>query len=173
MNPIIVQAVPHIQGVLKIKVDKFFDHRGSNWEGFNKSEYEKAHPFFRDVDFKIDSFSYSHFNVLRGFHGDNLNHKLIQVLYGAIQFVVIDMRPSSATYFNVLDMNLDALSGEQILVPAGCVNAHLCLSDSCVFAYKLSNSYALIKDQIHIKWYDKRFNIDWKSKHPILSDRDR
>ena len=54
-------------------------------------------------------------------------------------------------------------------------NGHLCLSDSCLFHYKLSykGKYFDIDKQKVLKWNDIRVNIKWpiKSK-PIMSKRD-
>ena len=54
-------------------------------------------------------------------------------------------------------------------------NGHLCLSDSCLFHYKLSykGKYFDVDKQKVLKWNDTRVNIKWpiKSK-PIMSMRD-
>ena len=59
-----------------------------------------------------------------------------------------------------------------MLVPAGCVNAHLVTSDECLFHYKLTKSYVPIEKQIHVKWNDPTYNIFWPINDPILSKRD-
>ena len=63
----------------------------------------------------------------------------------------------------------------QILIPPKFANGHYCLSRECLFHYKLSykGSYNDVKNQKNIKWNDKRLNIKWPFKKPILSQRDK
>lgn len=155
-----------IQGLKAFFPSRFEDHRGSNFEIHNPKDYP---------EFKLDSCSMSKKGVLRGFHGDFVNDKLIQCLHGNIQFYVIDMRENSKTYMNFQLWYLDSNIPTQILVPAGVVNAHLCYSEECTFFYKWSHGYVPIDKQIHVKWNDPRFKgkIYWNIKNPILSDRDK
>ena len=56
------------------------------------------------------------------------------------------------------------------------LNGFLCLSKACVFHYKLSykGKYSDIKDQLSLKWNDRRLKIKWpKHKKLILSSRDK
>lgn len=162
-----IKESEHIKGVLLVRLEAKFDRRGFNMEGYNQEKYAAAHPFFKKVKFPVDSFSHSRKGVLRGFHGDTKTHKLIQVLDGKIQFALIDKRAGGQD--KMMNFYLDADNPMQILVPAGVVNAHLCLSDTCVFSYKLSQQYVDIKDQIHVSWTK---NYHWKMSEPILSPRD-
>lgn len=159
-----------ILGLMEFKLDSFRDHRGQNFEIFNVEDSE-----IMELPFRLDSCSVSKKNVLRGFHGDFCNWKLIQCLFGRIQFFVIDMREGSETFMNVKEFILDAKEPTQILVPSRVVNAHLCLSDECVFYYKWTDGYVPVSKQIHVKWNDSRFRdkIKWQTDTPILSDRDK
>lgn len=177
MNSKIAESSKIINELLVIKPDSFFDHRGENFETYNERHYSlivKSIPAFqnKDLKFTIDSFSTSTKNVLRGFHGDTLNWKLIQVLNGSVYFVVIDLRPESNTYNNVQYFQLNDKNRLQVLVPPGCVNAHLVTSNDCIFHYKLTDSYVSIGNQIHVKWNDPKFNVYWPINQPILSKRD-
>ena len=60
-----------------------------------------------------------------------------------------------------------------VLVPAGCLNGHLCLSDKCIFFYKWSEKYKQPDDQITVLWNDPELNISWPTDTPVLSERDR
>lgn len=155
----------------------FSDHRGKNFEGYNEENYNRFFKQIKDFEkdglkFFVDSYSVSVKNVLRGFHGDTRTWKLIQCIKGAIYFVVIDVRPTSPTFHNHEIFDLNDKTRFQVIVPAGCANAHLCVSDECIFSYKLSNSYTEQKDQISIKWNDPKYNISWPITNPILSERD-
>lgn len=164
-----------IQGFVEIVLDSYVDTRGNNFEGFNPCYHsdETLNPLGCNIDFSIDSFSTSRRGVLRGFHGDSKTAKLIQCLYGKIEFAVIDVREGSPTKDNFLFFQVFSQTPRQFLVPAGCVNAHLCVSSECVFSYKLSDRYYPQNQQIHVKWDDPQYKIPWSIKKPILSERDK
>lgn len=158
-----------IEGLKVIQPEFHEDYRGTNFESFNKFSY---HHESITQSFIVDSISTSRKHVLRGIHGDYRTTKLISCLYGTIFFVVIDWRPDSDTYGDYITMTLSDRNKQQMLVPPGCGNAHLVMSDECVFSYKLDQYYDR-DSQFTLKWNDDRFNIPWPIKHPILSERDR
>jgi dTDP-4-dehydrorhamnose 3,5-epimerase len=175
MNPKLVYKSNIIQNLVIIQPNIFYDNRGENFEGYNNKLYKILfkEANLKNINFKIDSFSISNKNVLRGFHGDKNNWKLIDIIYGEVNFVVIDTRKTSITYKNIEYIILNNINKYQVLVPAGCVNAHYVLSNKCIFHYKLSKNYVKQKDQIHIKWNDPVFNVNWNlTTIPILSNRD-
>jgi dTDP-4-dehydrorhamnose 3,5-epimerase len=157
-----------ISGVKLIKPVVHEDFRGTNFESFNKFEY---HHDGITESFVVDSISTSRKHVLRGIHGDSRTTKLISCLYGTIYFVVLDKREDSKTFNQWISFTLSDRNKHQVLVPPGCGNAHLVMSDECVFSYKLDAHYER-STQFTIKWNDDRYGIYWPIKHPILSERD-
>ena len=162
-----------IEGLAIIHLDVFYDHRGENIQTFSGIEvFEMLQCLdLPNLTFDVDSLSFSKKNVLRGFHGDTKAWKLVQCIQGSIQLVVIDLREGQSkgkgeTFY------LNDRNRTQILIPAGCVNAHLCLSDTCVFSYKLSAAYVPIEHQLHVKWNDPKYNVYWPVTNPILSKID-
>src|SRR5438034_8795438 len=100
MNPPTFREIKDvIDGVVVVNLDTFNDHRGLNYEGYNEDVYSQ-HPAFKALVFRVDAFSRSQKNVLRGFHGDKFNYKLIQCLSGTVKFFLLDYRPESPTYKN-------------------------------------------------------------------------
>lgn len=169
-----------INDLIVFKPDIYRDFRGENAETFNPDFFYKALAIvdeFRvqNLKFVVDSFSFSRKDVLRGFHGDTKAWKLVQCLKGSIYFAVIDLRKESPTYKNVVTMVLDDKDRHQVLVPRGCVNAHLCLSEECIFFYKLTYGYVEPENQITLKWSDKDFasKLNWPITNPIVSLRDK
>jgi dTDP-4-dehydrorhamnose 3,5-epimerase len=158
----------NIKGLFTITPKIYRDFRGENVETYDEKVYIKM----GCPKFVVDSFSFSRKNVLRGFHGDKKTWKMIQCIKGDIYFVVIDVRNNSSTFGNKEVFLLNDKDRLQVIVPAGCVNAHLCLSDECVFSYKLSTTYTEQKDQISVKWNDQKHEIFWPITNPILSERD-
>jgi dTDP-4-dehydrorhamnose 3,5-epimerase len=163
-----------IKDLLVIEPEVFYDFRGENCETFNVNNYKKLilEEIGVKLNFVVDSFSFSKKHTLRGFHGDTKTWKIVQCLKGEIYFVVIDLRQDSPTYNYHKIYNLNDKNRLQVLIPSGCVNAHLCMSDECIFNYKLSESYTEQCNQISIKWNDPKYDIYWPVKTPILSERD-
>ena len=154
--------------VLKFKNKSFKDHRGFYWTSWNKNSRIK-------LNFNHDKFSLSKKNVLRGLHGDNKTWKLISCPYGKFLLVVVNFVKGSKNYLKWQSWTLSQKNGVQILVPPNYANGHLCLSNYCLFHYKLSylGKYTDDKKQFSIKWNDPNLKIKWGINKPILSLRDK
>lgn len=172
MKSILINKNTTVKDLIVIKTESYYDYRGENLQTYNDVEYKE---FIEDTKFTTDSYSFSTKNVLRGFHGDTQSSKLIQCIRGTVYFAVIDLRSDSTTYENVFTCTLSDKNRWQVFVPNGCVNAHLCMSDDCIFSYKLSHGYVSIDKQLHVFWDDSRFfsKIKWPLQlSPIVSHRD-
>ena len=157
-----------LEGIKVFENDAGIDDRGSIWTTWKKEN-------FNDLDFNHDKFSISKKNVLRGLHGDDKTWKLVTCIYGEIFQVVVDLRLNSKTYLQSESWHLTQNNRKQILVPPNFANGFLCLSDECVYHYKLSyeGKYNDVPNQFTIKWNDSRLNINWPIKNPILHGRDK
>lgn len=144
------------------------DFRGTNTEIYHYEEYQKNGI---TTNFILDSVSTSRQNVLRGIHGDNRTTKLISCLQGSIYFVVLNCDENSLQFGKWQSFTLSDKNRQQVLVPPNFGNAHLVMSEHCVFHYKL-DAYYDRASQFTIRWDDSRFNIWWPIKDPILSERD-
>mgnify|MGYP000067253558 CR=1 FL=1 len=152
-----------------IRGTAFRDQRGLLWTSWKKKSKQK-------LEFNHDKFSISKKKVLRGLHYDNKTWKLISCVYGKVFFVVVDCRKKSKNYLKTFSMILDETKNIQVLIPPYFANGHLCLSNNCVFHYKLSykGKYSDVKSQKVLKWNDKRLKIKWPLKKDIiLSKRDK
>jgi dTDP-4-dehydrorhamnose 3,5-epimerase len=156
---------PTIDGLKELTLDTFSDNRGEIWTIYTNSDFLPS--------FVEDKLSISNYSVLRGLHGDSEIDKLITCLHGKIQLGIADLRKNSPTYGNSIMYELSAEQPKSILVPAGCVNGHLCLSEKCLFFYKWSKKYNGIQKQVTIDYLDKKFNFNWALKDVIVSERDQ
>ena len=154
-----------IAGLTTIKLDPFYDFRGEIWTVYDKE--------YTDYNFVADKITVSGYGVLRGFHGDSHTAKLITCLSGHIQLAVLDLREGSETYGNAETFLISDCAPEIVIVPAGCVNAHLCLSEKCVFYYKWSEQYKGPDEQVTISWDDPNIDTKWIIRDPVLSERDK
>ena len=154
--------------VKKFTNSSFKDHRGYYWTSWKKG-------LTKNIEFKHDKFSLSKKNVLRGLHGDNKTWKLVSCPYGKCLLVVVNFVKKSKDYLKCKTWVLSHKNGVQILIPPNYANGHLCLTDMCLFHYKLSykGPYSGPKRQFSLRWNDPKINIQWPIKKPILSQRDK
>ena len=141
---------------------KHYEKRGNQYTFYQKNDL--------GVDFVQDKISKSHQGVIRGFHGDNKTWKLITCVHGKIKFVTYDIDTSVKKDY-ILDSD-DSYS-KSIVLPPRTLNAHQCLSLSCIFLYKLSEYYTSPDDQWSVYFNDSEINPSWEEGYkPIISDRD-
>ena len=151
--------------IIKTKIYK--DKRGFLKEVFQKKILDNK-------DFPFDIMSYSKKNVLRGLHiqSSKPQAKIITVTHGKIFDVAVDLRKKSKTfgkYFSLIISDKDDFS---FFIPEGFAHGFVCLSKECTVNYKCSN-YRDQKSEKTILWNEKKLNIKWPSKKPILSYKDK
>jgi dTDP-4-dehydrorhamnose 3,5-epimerase len=97
------------------------------------------------------------------------------VFEGEVYLVVVDNRLESPNYNKWESYIISDRNHISVLVPPGFVNAHLCLSDECLFHYTQSypKEYVDWFDQEEVKWNDSQIGIEWPIDNPILSWRDK
>ena len=150
----------NIEECVVIKPKLYKDGRGIFFETFRDSEY---YPIFGSRDFMQDNISVSEKNVLRGLHyqtGIYSQAKLVRVLNGMVQDVVVDCRKGSPTFGEVFSCNLDAKDYAQVFVPRGCAHGFLTLQDNTVFSYKVDNVYEK-QAESGIMYNDPDLKIQW------------
>jgi len=157
-----------LEGVLLIHLDIFEDHRGEYVETYNEETYRQQGI---TQHFIQDDISVSHYNVLRGIHGDAETWKLISCLYGRFYFVVVNCDRESPQFGKWQAFTLSDRNRQQVLVPPKHGNGHLVLSEKTIFHYK-QTTYYNPQGQFTYKWDDPSLKIWWPSKTPILSQRD-
>ena len=158
------EVLPEVQ---IFQSDPWFDYRGEMWT-FWESSYNTPKE-------KISKFTRSRKNVLRGLHGDSVTWKHITCVWGEIYLVVVDNRPDSINYLKWDSFIISERNHLSVLVPPNFVNAHLCLSEECLFHYTQSypKDYVDWYEQDAMKWDDERLKIEWPIDNPILNWRDK
>ena len=155
-----------LDGVYKVYLENFSDERGQITNLFDCEQFSQ---------FKIDKLTKSNRNVLRGLHGDTNNDKLIYCLQGKIHLVVVNYDKSSPQYLKKIQLDMDENNNFAVFVPRNFLNGHYCISETCLFYYKWSDSYVHPDKQFSVAWNDESLNIEWPllEKEPILSERDK
>jgi dTDP-4-dehydrorhamnose 3,5-epimerase len=159
----------NLDGVLSISPPtNFEDHRGKFLEIYNKEIYNNAG---LSQDFIQDDISTSHYNVLRGIHGDEKTWKLVSCLFGSVYLIVVNNIANSSQYRKWVSFTLSENDYRQILIPPNFGNGHLVLSSSAIFHYKQTANYDR-DSQFTISWNDPEYNFIWPNNNPITSTRD-
>ncbi len=130
-----------------------------------------------DVSFVQDNLSVSAKGTLRGLHfqkGSSSQAKLIQVLSGRVQDVVVDLRPRSATYGRHFSVILDDVDRKQLFIPKGFAHGFLALTDRVLFSYKCDAFYDP-EAEAGIRFDDPGLGITWQlpESELILSEKDQ
>lgn len=164
-----------LKGCFVIEPTIFKDDRGYFFESFNHREFCKA--IGQEVNFVQDNQSYSKKGVLRGLHfqkGEHAQAKLVSVLDGRIQDVVVDLRKNSPTFGEHLSIELGNENKRQLFVPRGFAHGFLTLSESARVLYKCDNYYNKSAEG-GIRFDSSELNIKWSlnSNALLLSEKDK
>jgi len=151
------------------------DERGHFLESYNHRDFCEA--IGREVNFVQDNQSYSKRGVLRGLHfqkGEHAQAKLISVLEGKIQDVVVDLRKDSPTFKQHLSIVLDSMGKKQLFIPRGFAHGFLTLSESATVIYKCDNYYNK-ETEGGILYDDLTLSISWAmdKERIVISEKDR
>ena len=155
-----------IEGPLLIKSQIFNDNRGYLRETFRSN-------ILGNMKFPFDVMSFSKKKVLRGLHLQTRNSqaKIITVTHGKIFDVAVDLRKNSKSFGKYVGIIISDKSDFSFYIPKGFAHGFMCLSNKCTVNYKCSN-YRDANSEKTLKWNDKKINIKWPFKKPILSKKD-
>ena len=147
-----------------LKGKKYYDKRGFFQEIYLFRKYK--------VKVIFSAIAYSKKNVIRGLHFQKPNKqtKIIHVIKGKIQDVLVDLKKDSKNYGKVFKYNL--IEGDTLIVPNYFAHGYEGVSKNCIILYHLDN-YRNIKGENGIKFNDPELNIKWQTKKPIVSKRDK
>ena len=159
-----------IDDLFYIEPTIYNDKRGCFLETFRQENFKNNH-------FIQDNESVSKYGVLRGMHFQKKPYeqsKLVRVVYGEIQDVAIDLRPTSKTYKKYFSIILNDKNKKQLFIPKGFGHGFLTLSPIAIVAYKV-DQYFNKSYECGIRYDDPEININWKlnNNEIILSSKDK
>lgn len=151
------------------------DDRGIFFEAYNQEILDTY--LGKQVTFVQDNHSVSRVGVLRGLHFQREPHaqaKLVRVIHGAVQDVVVDLRPGSKTFGRHFSIMLSAANRRMLFIPRGLAHGFLALMEDTEFLYKCDNFYNRASED-GIIYNDPELNIEWAlpTGQIILSEKDR
>ncbi len=169
------QPSPYLQptgltGVFLVERPVFEDARGFFHE-VERREADLGGPLAALLSHAQWNHSRSRRGVLRGIHVARWN-KCVYVVRGDAQAVVVDARPESPTFGRHESFLLGESRRAMLVVPGGCGNSFLALSDWVDFMYSVDSEY-YPDGEYGIAWDDPDLSISWSVPAPVLSEKDQ
>lgn len=163
-----------LEGCFIIQPKIFEDERGCFYESFNKQQFENLTG--QRINFVQDNESLSSKGVLRGLHfqkGKFAQAKIVRVVKGSVQDVVVDIRPRSKTYGQYFSIELSEENRTQLFIPRGLAHGFLALENDTIFCYKCDNFYNK-EAESGILYNDTTLAISWNTleKDFVISKKD-
>ena len=167
-----------IQGPLVFYPKIFNDERGYFYEAWNKEEFNKL--ISNDFNFIQENQSLSHKNVLRGLHfqlNPKAQGKLVRVIKGTVNDVIVDLRANSPTFTEWANVELSCERNNQLWIPKGFAHGFLSLTDNTILQYKVNNYWSPTYERT-LKWNDNYLNIKWNNSNTeslefFISNKDK
>lgn len=155
----------------------FVDDRGFFLEPWNAPRMKAAG---LDVTFVQDNHSRSSRGTIRGLHlqlprGEVPGQaKLIRCARGRILDVVVDVRPWSSTFKQVVAVELDDVTHQQLYIPVGFAHGFCVLSDIADVCYKVTSTYDPLTE-VGFRFDDPDVGVKWPvaADEAVVSQRDR
>ncbi len=160
-----------LEGLLIIEPQIFKDPRGYFFESYNE---DKFHAAGISAKFVQDNQSLSQKGALRGMHFQAPpfeQGKLVRVVQGAVNDVVVDIRKNSPTYGQHFAVELSAQNQLMFWIPPGFAHGFETLLDQTLFLYKCTNVYNK-EAEGGLLWNDPSLGIQWQTETPLVSDKD-
>lgn len=158
-----------LTGVLLIQNVVHSDLRGCFIKTYSEVDFSSSKI---NIDIREIFYSLSKKNVIRGMHFQLPpfeQAKLVSVVKGRINDVLLDLRIDSETFGKHTDIELRENDGNVLYIPPGVAHGFVSREEESVVLYAVDFRYTSDKES-GIR-YDS-FGYDWKVDNPILSIRD-
>ncbi len=164
-------ALP-VEGAFLVELEKNEDERGFFARSWCKNEFEAAglNGNFAQCNISFNKKK----NTLRSMHYQSAPYeeaKLVRCTMGAIYDVIIDLRPSSATFKKWYATELSAKNHKMLYIPKGFAHGYLTLEDNSEVFYQMSEFYHPECSK-GLLWNDSAFRIKWPKGKKVITARD-
>jgi len=148
------------------KNKSFIDKRGHFKELLKEKHLKKKFPF--------TVMSFSKKNVIRGLHIQTKKKqgKYVSVIKGRIFDIALDLRKNSKTFGKYYTCTLSENNSKSIYIPPGFAHG-FCTLDKENYVIYSCTQYRNAVNEVAIKYNDKKLNIKWPIKKPIVSKKDQ
>lgn len=161
-----------LKGAFTIDVEPRTDARGFFARTYCQHEFE-AHRLKIAVAQCNMSFNHRK-GTLRGLHYQlppASEAKLIRCVRGAIQSIIVDLRPDSKTYLEHIQVRLSAENRRAIYVPEMFANGYQALTDGAEAIYQVSEFYAPERER-GLRYSDPVLGITPPLPVTVISEKD-
>jgi len=162
----------NLEGAFVIQIQKMEDDRGFFARTFCQREFQEQglNPNLVQCNLSYNKT----LGTMRGMHFQTAPHqeaKLVRCTQGAIQDVIVDIRPGSPTYLQHFSMVLTAGEHNALYVPEGFAHGFLTLESETYVFYQMSEFYT--PGYGHgFRWNDPAFRIEWMGEVAVIAERD-
>ena len=160
-----------LSDVVVVTPDAFRDDRGFFTEIYRQDLFDALG---LPSSFVQVNLSGSARNVIRGLHFQWAPPmgKLMRVSHGQAFLVAVDLRIDSPTLGQWVSIIASAEDRRQLWAPASFARGFCALEDSTEVEYLCTGTYNGLGESA-IRWDDPDIGIDWPTREPILSAKDR
>jgi len=162
----------NLEGAFIIEIQRLEDERGFFARTFCQREFREhgLNPSLAQCNISYNKVK----GTLRGMHFQKTpsqEAKLVCCVQGAIQDVIIDVRPNSSTFMKYFAIRLMSTVHNALYVPEGFAHGFLTLEAETHVFYQMSEFYA--PDAASgFRWNDPAINIEWNDEIHMISERD-
>jgi dTDP-4-dehydrorhamnose 3,5-epimerase len=161
-----------IEGVAIIDLEPRSDDRGFFARSFDRQSFVDA-GLVPAVEQCNVSFNH-HAGTLRGMHTQvdpAPEAKLVRCTAGAIQDIIVDLRPGSPTRFQHVAVELTADNRRALYVPPYFAHGYLTLTDGAEVTYQVSQAYTPGTER-GLRHDDPDLALPWARDVAVISDKD-
>ena len=161
-----------LPGVHRIRPESHVDHRGEFWRSFCREQLAE-----KGLQFDVLQSNVSvnpHQSTLRGFHYQrppSVEQKILTVMLGSLQVVIVDIRPNSSTFMEHEVFFFDVGDRSSLLIAAGCATGFLTLVDHTIVHYQMSDFFQP-ENYTGFRYDDPNLGVRWLADPAVISDRD-
>jgi dTDP-4-dehydrorhamnose 3,5-epimerase len=161
-----------IDGVYLIEVETHKDERGFFARSFCEEEFSAKGLVNR---FSQSSVSFNaRRGTVRGMHFTAAPYgetKLVRCTAGAIQDVIVDLRPDSPTYLQTYSVKLSADNRRTLYIPTNFAHGFQALMDATEVLYMIDRAFAHSAAR-GIRWNDPAIRVQWPEPITMISPKD-
>lgn len=161
-----------LEGAFVIELEQRTDERGFFARSWCQREFEAHSLNPRVVQCNV-SFNKRR-GTIRGMHYQVAPYeeaRLVRCTSGAINDVIVDLRPGSRTYLSHVAVLLTHDNGKMVYVPEGFAHGFQTLEDDTEVFYQMSEYYNPEASR-GIRWNDPALGIKWTEPLGPISERD-
>ena len=161
-----------LDGVFIIELEKSDDERGFFSNMWDKKKFQE-----NNLNVGLDECNIAFTKkkgTIRGLHyqiSPFEGAKLVRCTKGHIWDVMVDLRPTSKTFKQWINVELSSDNYKLSYIPEGCAHGYQTLEDNCEVLYLMSQVYNL-DYECGIKYSDPTFKITFPLEATMISEKD-